>query len=261
MMTDQRALVIGNWKMNLDHVEAIHLVQQLGVLMRAHTPERTDVVIAPPFVDLRSACSVIEADRLNITVAAQHVNPAESGAFTGEISPGMLKRLGVQGVIVGHSERREMFGMTDEIVATTVRSALQVGLKVILCVGEGHDVRESGSATDFVTTQITTALEGVNEKYFEQIVIAYEPIWAIGSGTTATSEAVAEMVDAIRNALPPVLKKVSPVVYGGSVKPENAEELIRLGGCDGFLVGGASLNAEQFVQIVTNVDGCYGKNR
>jgi len=261
MMTDQRALVIGNWKMNLDHVEAIHLVQQLGVLLRAHTPERTDVVIAPPFVDLRSACSVIEADRLNITVAAQHVTPAESGAFTGEISPGMLKRLGVQGVVVGHSERREMFGMTDEIVATTVRSALQVGLKIILCVGEGHDVRDSGSAIEFVTTQITTALEGVNEQYFEQIVIAYEPIWAIGSGTTATSEAVAEMVDAIRNALPPVLQKVSPVVYGGSVKPENAEELIRLGGCDGFLVGGASLNAEQFVQIVTNVDGCYGKDR
>ena len=260
-MTDQRALVIGNWKMNLDHVEAIHLVQQLGVLMRAHTPERTDVVIAPPFVDLRSACSVIEADRLNITVAAQHVNPAESGAFTGEISPGMLKRLGVQGVIVGHSERREMFGMTDEIVSTTVRSVLQVGLKVIVCVGEGHDVRESGSAFDFVTNQLTTALEGVNERHFEQIVIAYEPIWAIGTGATATSEAVSEMVDAIRDALPSVPKEISRVLYGGSVKPENAEELIRLGGCDGFLVGGASLNAEQFVQIVTNVDGCYDKNR
>jgi len=260
-MTDRRAVVIGNWKMNLDHVEAIHLVQQLGVLMRAHTPERTDVVIAPPFVDLRSVCSVIEADRLNIAVAAQHVNPAESGALTGEISPGMLKRLGVQRVIVGHSERREMFGMTDEIVASTVRSALQIGLRVILCVGEGHDVREAGGATEFVTEQITTALEGVNERYFEEIVIAYEPIWAIGTGAIATADVVSVMVDAIRDALPPVLKKVMSVIYGGSVKPENAEELITVGGCDGFLVGGASLNAQQFVQIVSNVDGCYGKNR
>ncbi len=260
-MSEQRALVVGNWKMNLDHVEAIHLVQQLGVLLRAHTPERTDVVIAPPFVDLRSACSVIEADRLNIAVAAQHVNPAESGAFTGEVSPGMLKRLGVQSVIVGHSERREMFGMTDEIVNTTVRSALQAGLRIILCVGEGHEVRESGSAIEYVTNQITNALDGVGERHYDQIAIAYEPIWAIGTGVTASSEAVSEMITAIRDILPAGLKKTAAVLYGGSVKPENAEELIVLGRCDGFLVGGASLNAEQFVQIVSNVDGCYGKNR
>lgn len=260
-MTDKRALVVGNWKMNLDHVEAIHLVQQLGVLLRAHTPERTDVVIAPPFVDLRSACSVIEADRLNIAVAAQHVNPAESGALTGEISPGMLKRLGVQSVIVGHSERRELFGMTDGIVATTVRSALQNGLRVILCVGEGHDVRESGMAAEFVTAQINSALEGVSERHYEQIAIAYEPIWAIGSGVTASSEAVAEMMVAIRDVLPSGLKKIAQILYGGSVKPENSEELVVLGRCDGFLVGGASLNAEQFIQIVSNVDECYGKNR
>ena len=260
-MTDRRALVVGNWKMNLDHVEAIHLVQQLGILLRAHTPEHTDVVIAPPFVDLRSACSVIEADRLAITVAAQHVNPAESGAFTGEISTGMLKRLGVHGVIVGHSERREMYGMTDEIVGTTMRSALQAGLRVILCVGEGHDVRESGNATDFVALQLAAALDGVHERYFAQIVVAYEPIWAIGTGATASSEAVAEMISHIRETLPAGLKKLAPILYGGSVKPENAEELILLGGCDGFLVGGASLNAEHFVQIVTYVDGCYGKNR
>jgi triosephosphate isomerase (TIM) len=260
-MTEKRALVIGNWKMNLDHVEAIHLIQQLGVLMRAHPAEHTDVVIAPPFVDIRSTCSVIEADRLNIAVAAQHVNPAESGPFTGEISAGMLKRLGVQGVIVGHSERREMFGMTDEIVATTVRAALQAGLKVILCVGESLDARESGNASDFVTGQLTIALEGVVERHFEQIAIAYEPIWAIGSGISATSAAVAEMTTAIRDALPTEWKTRASILYGGSVKPENAEELILLGRCDGFLVGGASLNAEQFVQIVSNVDGCYGKNR
>jgi triosephosphate isomerase len=260
-MTDKRSLVVGNWKMNLDHVESIHLVQQLGVLLRAHTPERTDVVIAPPFVDLRSACSVIEADRLHIGVAAQHVHSAENGAFTGEVSAGMLKRLGVQSVIVGHSERREMFGMTDAIVATTVRAALLVGLKVVICIGEGHEVREAGNAMNFVIEQMASALEGVNERYFEQIAIAYEPIWAIGTGVTATSDAVGEMVKAIRDALPDGLMKIAPVLYGGSVKPENAEELMLLGGCDGFLVGGASLNAEQFVQIVSNVDGCYGKNR
>ena len=173
----------------------------------------------------------------------------------------MLKRLGVQSVIVGHSERREMFGMTDAIVATTVRAALLVGLKVVICIGEGHEVREAGNAMNFVIEQMASALEGVNERYFEQIAIAYEPIWAIGTGVTATSDAVGEMVKAIRDALPDGLMKIAPVLYGGSVKPENAEELMLLGGCDGFLVGGASLNAEQFVQIVSNVDGCYGKNR
>jgi triosephosphate isomerase (TIM) len=260
-MTDKRALVVGNWKMNLDHVEAIHLTQQLGVLLRAHIPERTDVVVAPPFVDLRSVCSVIEADRLTISVAAQHVNAAESGAFTGEISTGMLKRLGVQTVIIGHSERREMFGMTDEIVGTTMRSALQAGLRVILCVGEGHDVRDLGNASDFVAHQLAAALDGVHDRFFEQIAVAYEPIWAIGTGVTASSESVSEMIGTIRESLPSGLQKFAPILYGGSVKPENAEELIVLGGCDGFLVGGASLNAEHFVQIVTNVDGCYGKNR
>ncbi|MEI8147473.1 MAG: triose-phosphate isomerase [Actinomycetes bacterium] len=260
-MTDRRALVVGNWKMNLDHIEAIHLVQQLGILLRAHTPESTDVVIAPPFVDLRSACSIIEADRLDIGVAAQHVNPAENGAYTGEISSGMLKRLGVQRVIVGHSERREMFGMTDELVASTVNAVLQAGLKVVLCVGEGSEVRDSGKALEYVAGQLTSALEGIHEQYFDHVAIAYEPIWAIGTGASATSEMVSESVSAIRGALAPGLRNSATILYGGSVRPENAEELIRLGGCDGFLVGGASLNAEKFVQIVTAVDGCYGKNR
>jgi len=260
-MTGKRSLVIGNWKMNLDHVEAIHLVQQLGVLLRAHSPEKTDVVVAPPFVDIRSVRSIIDADRLDMSVAAQHVNPSENGAFTGEISAVMLKRLGVQQVLVGHSERRELFGMTDEIVSITVRSALQSGLKVVLCVGEGLETRESGNALDFVSNQLASALVGVQEQYFEHIAIAYEPVWAIGAGQTASSAVVSEVISAIRNGLAPGLQRVAPVLYGGSVKPENAEELIQLGGCDGFLVGGASLNAEHFVQIVTQVDGCYGSKR
>ena len=260
-MSVKRALVIGNWKMNLDHVESIHLVQQMGVLLRAHTPERTDVVVAPPFVDLRSVSSVIEADRLNIALSAQHVNPNESGAYTGEISVSMLRRLNVTSVIVGHSERREMFGMDDAVVSATVRTALQAGLKVTLCVGENLETREAGNAESFVAGQINAALEGVTERFAEALVVAYEPIWAIGTGQTATSVVVAEMVTAIREALPPVLKAVVPVLYGGSVKPENAEELIRLSGADGFLVGGASLKPEQFVQIVSAVDGCYGKQR
>lgn len=260
-MSNKRAIVIGNWKMNLDHVEAIHLTQQLGVLLRAHNPEQTDVVVSPPFVDLRSVTSIIDADRLNMTVAAQHVNPAESGAFTGEVSAGMLKRLGVQSVIVGHSERREQFGMTDEIVCTTVRAAFAAGLKVILCVGEGLDVREAGGAEAYVSTQIASALESVSERYSESLLVAYEPIWAIGTGATASPDVVRETLDAIRGALPTPFAKKTPILYGGSVKPENAEELVLLSGCDGFLVGGASLNAEHFVQIVTAVDGCYGKQR
>ena len=254
-----RALVVGNWKMNLDYVESIHLTQQLGVLLRAKSVEATDVVVAPPFVDIRSVTSIIEADRLTISVAAQHAHFAESGAYTGEISVAMLKRLGVKYVIVGHSERRTSFGMSNEVVRATIKAVLGAGLTVILCCGEDADVRDSGEATQFVAAQIDSALNGIKSKYSEKIVIAYEPIWAIGTGRAAESEVVREMLDAVRLAVPGDLRDECRVLYGGSVKSENAGELMTASGADGFLVGGASLLAEEFVGIVTVVDDCYRK--
>ena len=255
----KRALVLGNWKMNLDYVEAIHLVQQLGVLLRAKPAERTDVAVAPPFVDIRSVTSIIEADRLNLAVAAQHAHYAESGAFTGEVSVPMLKRLGVKSVIVGHSERRTLHGMDDETVRATTEAALQAGLSVILCCGEDQETRDEGSATEFVSRQIDSALRGVKSKYAEQIVVAYEPIWAIGTGRAADGDTVREMLELVRNAIPSELRSDSRVLYGGSVTAENAAELMTNSGADGCLVGGASLRAEDFVAIVSAVDDCYRK--
>ena len=155
----RRPIVAGNWKMNLDHVEAIHLVQQLALGLRSIDHSRTDIQIYPPFTDLRSVEGIIGADNLPIELGAQHCSALESGAYTGEVSVSMLARLSVTSVLVGHSERRQLYGMTDEIVNTTVRSALQAGLRIILCVGEGHEVRESGSAIEYVTNQITNALD------------------------------------------------------------------------------------------------------
>jgi triosephosphate isomerase len=245
--------------MNLDYVEAIHLVQQLGVLLRAKSPEMTDVVVAPPFVDIRSVTSIIEADRLTLTVASQHAHFAEGGAFTGEVSVQMLKRLGVKFVIVGHSERRTGFGMSDEIVRATLDAVLAAGLSVILCCGEDADVRDSGEAANFVTGQIASALVGVKGKYSDKIILAYEPIWAIGTGRAADAEIVREMIDAVRLAVPSELRDDARVLYGGSVKANNAADLISNSGADGFLVGGASLQAEEFMGIVNAVDGCYRK--
>ena len=257
----QRALVVGNWKMNLDFVEAIHLTQQVGVLLRAHPVEHTDVMVAPPFVDLRSVSSVIEADRLALTLAAQHVNPVEAGALTGEISVSMLKRLGVHAVIVGHSERREGFGMTDDIVQQTVSACVSNGLRVIVCCGESADVRQEGEAESFVQSQVASAVAGIKDKYSDLISYAYEPIWAIGSGSAANAQDVSQMLAAVRSALPEAWQSSARILYGGSVNPDNAGELIKQGGADGFLVGGASLKADSFVGIATTVDACYGKSR
>lgn len=255
----RRNLVIGNWKMNLDYVEAIHLVQQLGILHRSLGPDHTDVVVAPPFVDLRSVTSVIEADRLAIQVAAQHAHHRESGAYTGEVSVGMLKRLGVKYVIVGHSERRQGFAMTDDVVSATVDSVLASGMTPVVCCGESMEVREEGRAEEFVSAQIVSALGGVKPKHKGSVVIAYEPIWAIGSGQAADPDVVRAMLDVIRGATPGEIRDDTQILYGGSVTSENARELMVASNADGFLVGGASLRADEFVGIIAAVEDCYRK--
>jgi triosephosphate isomerase len=256
-----RPLVIGNWKMNLDFVEALHLVQQLGVLIKNRPVEHTDVVIAPPFVDLRTVSSVIDAEKFAMSLGAQHVNPFDSGAHTGEISMGMLSRLNVQWVIVGHSERRTHYAMSDEIVAETLRSVVRAGQHAVLCVGEDLAIREAGDHEAFVESQLSSALSGLEERFHPLVTIAYEPLWAIGTGVTATSEQVLEMTRFLRTALTSLGLSAPQVLYGGSVSPENAESLVREGEVDGFLVGGASLKAESFYAILRACDDCYAIKR
>lgn len=260
-MTTNRLLVIGNWKMNLDFVEAVHLGQQIGVILKNRPAEHTDIVVVPPFVDLRSVSSIVDSERIAVDVGAQHVSANDNGAFTGEISTSMLKRLGVTWVLVGHSERRTMYHMDNEVVASTLRAVVASGLNVVLCVGESSDVRDADEQNDFVSAQLHSALEGLDEKFIEQVTVAYEPIWAIGTGRTAEGEQIRAMTRHIRSVLSATGMAGSRVLYGGSVNPENAASIVTDGGVDGFLVGGASLVAEKFLAIIEACDGCYAGKR
>jgi triosephosphate isomerase len=261
MSEKRKPLVIGNWKMNLDFVEAVHLGQQLGVLLKNRPAEHTEVVVAPPFVDLRSVTSIVASERIAMTVAAQHVNPHENGAHTGEVSVAMLQRLGVEWVLVGHSERRAMYAMDDAVVAATLRAVVRSGLKAVLCVGEALDVREEGDQDEWVRRQLRGALEGLDERFAELVTVAYEPIWAIGTGLTATTEQVHEMMTHVRSVLAALKLGEARVLYGGSVNAENAASLVAEGHVDGFLVGGASLKAESFLGIIGACDDCYALKR
>ncbi|NNN02272.1 MAG: triose-phosphate isomerase [Acidimicrobiaceae bacterium] len=260
-MATSRPLVIGNWKMNLDFVEAVHVGQQIGVMLKNRPAEHTDVVVAPPFVDLRSVTSIVQSERIAVSVGAQHVSAHENGAHTGEVSVSMLKRLGVEWVIVGHSERRTMYAMSDEVVGATLRAVLRGGLRAVLCVGEDLSVRDRDGHDDFVRDQLVSALRGLDEGFNELITVAYEPIWAIGTGLSASNEQVQHMMTHIREVLTGLSIEGCRVLYGGSVNAENAEGLLVAGGVDGFLVGGASLRAESFLAVVHASNDCYALKR
>ena len=247
--------------MNLDFVEAVHLGQQIGVVLKNRPSEHTEIVLAPPFVDLRSVTSIVDSERIPVAVAAQHVNANENGAHTGEISTSMLKRLNVEWVLVGHSERRALYAMDDDVVAATLRAVVRSGLKAVLCVGESLDVREIGGEDEWVRAQLTSALDGLEEKVRELVSVAYEPIWAIGTGLTASTEQVAAMTTHVRSVLKAHAMGTARVLYGGSVNAENAASLVAEGGVDGFLVGGASLKAESFLAIIGACDDCYALKR
>jgi triosephosphate isomerase len=260
-MTTRRPLVIGNWKMNLDFVEALHLVQQLGVLMKNRPVEHTDVVVVAPFVDLRSVSSIVDSERFEIGIGAQHVNAQENGPHTGEISTSMLKRLNVEWVLVGHSERRVHYFMSDDVVADTLRSVVRAGQHAVLCVGEELSIREGGEHEAFVAAQLESALRGVDEKFHDLVTVAYEPLWAIGTGVNATGDQVREMTAFVRTVLQSMSFATPQVLYGGSVNAENAQALVRDSDVDGFLVGGASLKAESFYAILQACDDCYAIKR
>jgi triosephosphate isomerase len=257
----KKPLVVGNWKMNLDYVEALHLGQQIGVMLKNKPLEHVDVVLVPPFVDLRSVSSIVESERIPVGVGAQHVNQNDAGAHTGEVSVAMLKRLNVSWVIVGHSERRAMYAMTDELVVATLRQVVRNGLRAVLCVGEALNVREEHGEDEFVRAQLVSALKGLDQKYHELVSVAYEPIWAIGTGLNATSEQVADMTTHIRSVLAGLAMPGIRVLYGGSVNAQNAGALMSEGRVDGFLVGGASLKAESFMSIIQSCHDCYDGKR
>ena len=260
-MSARRPLVIGNWKMNLDYVEGLHLVQQLGVLMKNRPVEHVEVVVAAPFVDLRTVSSIIDSERFVIGLGAQHVNSHENGAHTGEISTTMLKRLNVEWVIVGHSERRVHYAMSNEIVAETLGAVVRAGQRAVLCVGEDQSVRENDRYKEYVGAQLDSALSGLDRKFHALVTVAYEPLWAIGTGVNASGEQVREMTAFLREELAARSFDAPQVIYGGSVNAENAASLMGESDVDGFLVGGASLKAEVFYTILRACDDCYAVKR
>jgi triosephosphate isomerase len=242
--------------MNLTHLDAIAVVQKLAFSLDRGGPGRVDVSIHPPFTALRSVQTILDADDIPIALGAQDVFWEERGPYTGEISPLMLAKLNVSYVIVGHSERRQYFGETDETVNKKVAAILRAGMTPILCVGESRDEREAGSMHGKVIRQLKAGLAGVGAESVARLVVAYEPIWAIGTGLTATPEDAQEMCGALREAVSsdfgPAAASGLRVQYGGSVQASNIAELMSQPDIDGALVGGASLDPDEFAQIIGN---------
>ncbi|MFM2181975.1 MAG: triose-phosphate isomerase [Actinomycetota bacterium] len=246
-------LISGNWKMNLNHFEAIQIVQKLAYLVGKDELAVVDVSLHPPFTDIRSVQTVLDADRLGFALGAQHCHWEDSGAFTGEVSPLFLAKLGVRYVIAGHSERRQQFGETDEMVNRKAASIMRHGMTPIICVGETLAERESGAALERVVGQVAAALDGRSAAQVADLVLAYEPVWAIGTGRTATAEDAQEVCAAIRSAVGERFGADAAasvrIQYGGSVKAANIAELMACADIDGALVGGASLDADEFARI------------
>ncbi len=250
----RKPLVSGNWKMHLTHLEAINVIQKLSYSIDTSDPSYVDISVHPPFTALRSVQTVLEADDIPISLGAQDVHWDTSGAYTGEISPGMLSKLNVTYVIVGHSERRELFGETDEMVAKKVSAVFSAGMTPIMCVGETLDEREAGGTEEKVLGQLTAGLSQLNPEQIAEMVVAYEPIWAIGTGRNATPDDAQAVCRAIRAAIVADHGEAAGagvrIQYGGSVKAANAAELMAQPDVDGALVGGASLDPAEFAQIV-----------
>ena len=249
-MVDRKPLISGNWKMHHNHFEAIQTVQKLSYALTKEDHALVDVSIHPPFTDLRSVQTVLDADSIPIALGAQNCHWEDKGAFTGEVAPGMLAKLNVKYVIAGHSERRELFGELDQHVNLKVKAAMTP----ILCCGETLAEREAGSTEAKVSGQVIAGLQGVTAEQVGGLVIAYEPIWAIGTGRTATAEDAQTVCGAIRAVVAQSFGDTAAakvrIQYGGSVKPSNAAELMAQPDIDGALVGGASLDADDFARII-----------
>ena len=249
----RKPLMAGNWKMNLNHLEAIAVTQKLVYSLDDKDYDAVDVAVIPPFTDIRSVQTLVDGDRLRLLYGAQDLSPESAGAFTGDISGSMLSKLGCTFVIVGHSERRTIHGEDDALVNRKIKAALANELTPIFCVGEELSIRESGTHVSYVIRQVRAGLANLSKPELKKIVIAYEPIWAIGTGKTATAEDAQEVCSAVRGEIEaigsPEIAEGMRILYGGSVKPANARELLRVDNVDGALVGGASLDADEFLGI------------
>ncbi|MGI5399774.1 triose-phosphate isomerase [Streptomyces sp. CA-135486] len=253
-MSDRTPLMAGNWKMNLNHLEAIAHVQKLAFALADKDYEAVEVAVLPPFTDLRSVQTLVDGDKLKIKYGAQDLSAHDSGAYTGEISGSMLAKLKCTYVTVGHSERRQYHAETDEVCNAKVKAAYKHGLTPILCIGEGLDIRKAGQQVEYTLAQLDGGLKDIPAEQAESIVIAYEPVWAIGTGEVATPGDAQEVCGAIRGRLaelysPELADKVR-IQYGGSVKAGNVASIMAQPDVDGALVGGASLDADEFVKIV-----------
>ena len=250
----RRPLISGNWKMNFDHHEALHAARDLGLRLLPADVGPLDISVHPPFTDLRTVQSVLEPEGTPIALGAQNCAAEDSGAFTGEVSPLMLAKLHVQYVIVGHSERRTLFGESDELVRNKIKAVIRNGMTPICCVGETIDERDVGLTNKRLASQVEAALGGLAPEVVGGMVIAYEPIWAIGAGQAATPEDAQEACRSIREVVGRLATDEAAgqirIQYGGSVSEENTDSLLRCPDIDGALVGGASLDAGAFVGIV-----------
>lgn len=249
----RKPLIAGNWKMNMTPAESVVLSQ--GVSNRyAREWNKVDVVLCPPAIDIRSVCTVLDFDKSLIGVGAQNCHWEANGAFTGEISIPMLKDTGCEWCIIGHSERREMFGETDLAVNKKARALAEAGMNAIVCVGESLAVRDAGNAESYVCDQVRAALAGLDAQEAAWCTIAYEPIWAIGTGRTATPEQAQAMAAAIRATVAELVGAQAAdamrILYGGSMKPANADHFMTCPDIDGGLIGGAALKAEDFAELV-----------
>jgi triosephosphate isomerase (TIM) len=253
-MARRTPLMAANWKMNLNHLEAIALVQKLAFSFTDKDYDTVEVAVLPPFTDIRSVQTMVDGDRLRLRYGAQDLSPHDSGAHTGDISGSMLAKLGCTYVTVGHSERRQDHGENDQVVAAKLKAAYRHGLTPILCVGESLEVRQAGDQVDHTISQLRAALEGVAAAQARSLVVAYEPVWAIGTGEVATPQDAQEVCGELRSTFAELysgdLADGVRILYGGSVKPGNIADMMAVSDVDGALVGGASLEPKDFVRIV-----------
>ena len=251
-----KKIIIGNWKLNLDHFEAIQLLQKLNYSLEVNIEDKIDIVIAPSHTSLRSLQTIIDADNLKIKISSQDVSAYNEGAYTGEVSALQLSKLNITHSIIGHSERRTVFNETDETINLKVHNAVNNKLIPVVCFGESEEQRDSNAYLSYILNQVNIAVKGLRKDKVEEIIFAYEPIWAIGTGKVASVENAIEVISSVKQEIstkPFYDEEKIRFIYGGSVSPTNASELLNTKIIDGVLVGGASLDVDKFVQIIKSV--------
>ena len=252
-----KKIIIGNWKLNLDHLEAIQLFQKLNYSLNTDIDEKISIVVAPSHTSLRSIQTIIDADKLNIFLSSQDVSMFNDGAYTGEVSAHQLAKLNISYCIVGHSERRQHFNETDEFINVKVNNLINKEITPIICFGESNDQRTEGNYMDFLLNQIENSTKGLRKDKVDEIIFAYEPIWAIGTGQNASLQDIVEVISKVKEFISKKSffnEEKIKFIYGGSVSPDNSNEILNSKIIDGALVGGASLDVDKFIKIIESVD-------